>query len=60
MQSPFDDPRSEHRRHHHRRRRREGPPAAEAVEVKPDYLVLGLWAAIGVLFAIGAVAALLR
>lgn len=59
MPSPFDEPAHERRRRHHHRR-----PQPRAVErapaVKPDWLVLGLWIALFVLFAIGAIAALLR
>jgi hypothetical protein len=59
MPSPFDDPHSHRhgrsrRRHHHHNER------APAVEVKPDYVVWGIWAALFVLFMTGAVSALLR
>jgi hypothetical protein len=57
MPSPFDDP---HSRRHGRSRRRHHRERAPAVEVKPDYVVWGVWAALFVLFLIGAVSALLR
>jgi len=57
MPSPFDDP---HSRRHGRHRRRHHRERAPAVEVKPDYVVWGIWAALFVLFMVGAVSALLR
>ena len=57
MPSPFDEPRrARHRHHRSHSRSRE----SVAVETKPDYLVLGIWIALFVLFVIGALAALLR
>jgi hypothetical protein len=58
MPSPFGEPRRARHRHHHRSHSRSRESVA--VETKPDYLVLGIWIALFVLFAIGALAALLR